>query len=175
MVKSFNWRDVAGTATRQLANQDYSICFRTTPGVTKTLCMTPCTVTATGSKAFSVSTAMTTPTADAVAAVKRDVSQLSSLNCNNDFLIIPEGYNIGNPTAVLNMAFDRYCGEKLNALPANAVSTTVCTTATPFRLIYHTNGDETTTATVDALPVNGVAVTIPTNGNRGFCLNFKNS
>ncbi|EFX82921.1 hypothetical protein DAPPUDRAFT_316207 [Daphnia pulex] len=110
MVKSFNWRDVAGTATRQLANQDYSICFRTTPGVTKTLCMTPCTVTATGSKAFSVSTAMTTPTADAVAAVERDVSQLSSLNCNNDFLIIPEGYNIGNPTAVLNMAFDRYCG-----------------------------------------------------------------
>jgi hypothetical protein len=34
MVKSFNWRDVAGRATRQLANQDYSICFRTTPGVT---------------------------------------------------------------------------------------------------------------------------------------------
>jgi hypothetical protein len=27
-VRSFNWRDVAGTATRQLANQDYSICFR---------------------------------------------------------------------------------------------------------------------------------------------------
>ena len=47
-------------------------------------------------------------------------------------------------------------------------------TATPFRLIYHTNGDETTTDTKDAIPVDGVAVTIPTNGNRGFCLNFKN-
>jgi hypothetical protein len=33
-VKSFNWRDVTGTATRQLANQDYSICFRTAPGFT---------------------------------------------------------------------------------------------------------------------------------------------
>jgi hypothetical protein len=56
----------------------------------------------------------------------------------------------------------------------NSIETNLAT-ATPFRLIYHTNGDETTTATVDDLPVNGVAVTIPTNGNRGFCLNFKNS
>lgn len=28
-VLSFNWKDTAGTATRQLANQDYYICFRT--------------------------------------------------------------------------------------------------------------------------------------------------
>jgi hypothetical protein len=28
-VKSFNWQDVAGTATRQLNNQYYNICFRT--------------------------------------------------------------------------------------------------------------------------------------------------
>lgn len=27
-VKTFNWRDVDSVATRQLANQDYSICFR---------------------------------------------------------------------------------------------------------------------------------------------------
>lgn len=31
-VSSFNWRDVAGTETRQLASQDYSICFKTLPG-----------------------------------------------------------------------------------------------------------------------------------------------
>lgn len=29
VVKSFNWKDVASTSTRQLANQDYKICFRT--------------------------------------------------------------------------------------------------------------------------------------------------
>nr|CAH0104686.1 unnamed protein product [Daphnia galeata] len=172
-IKSFNWRDIAGTATRQLANQDYSICFRTTPGATKTLCVTPCTVISTGAKAFSVSSAITIPVPDPV-AISADVSQLGSLNCNNDFLIIPEGFNIGNPVAVANMAFDRFCGERLNALPGNGASTTICTTATPFRLIYHTNGDETTTDTKDAIPVDGVAVTIPTNGNRGFCLNFKN-
>jgi hypothetical protein len=29
-VQTFNWKDVAtGTSTRQLANQDYYICFRT--------------------------------------------------------------------------------------------------------------------------------------------------
>jgi hypothetical protein len=28
-VKSFNWMDGAGTATRQLNNQNYNICFRT--------------------------------------------------------------------------------------------------------------------------------------------------
>jgi hypothetical protein len=28
-VKSFNWQDVASTATRQLNNQKYNICFRT--------------------------------------------------------------------------------------------------------------------------------------------------
>jgi hypothetical protein len=28
-IKSFNWQDVAGTATRQLNNQNYNICFRT--------------------------------------------------------------------------------------------------------------------------------------------------
>lgn len=33
-VRSFNWRDVAGNATRQLANQDYGICFRTVKKVT---------------------------------------------------------------------------------------------------------------------------------------------
>jgi hypothetical protein len=27
-VKSFNWQDVAGGATRQLNNQNYNICFR---------------------------------------------------------------------------------------------------------------------------------------------------
>lgn len=27
-VKSFNWKDIAGTNTRHLANQDYKMCFR---------------------------------------------------------------------------------------------------------------------------------------------------
>jgi hypothetical protein len=83
-------------------------------------------------------------------------------------------------------------------LPGNAASTTVCSqfsiwyyfivifvhagfnvsfsywstaTATPFRLLYRTNGDETLTDTTDIDPnVGGV----PSNGNQGFCLSFRN-
>ncbi|XP_057368588.1 uncharacterized protein LOC130689669 [Daphnia carinata] len=170
-VRTFNWRDVTGTATRQLANQDYSICFRAAPTFPRQLCLTPCTVVTT-QKAFSLSTpyaviagAATITTSLPVA----DVSQIGSLDCNNDFIVIPGGFNIGNPAPVQNMAFDRYCGEKLNALPRNNASTTICTTATPFRVLYRTNRDETLTSpTADAAPNS-----IPVNGNRGFCLNFR--
>ncbi|KAK4010446.1 hypothetical protein OUZ56_019589 [Daphnia magna] len=170
-VRTFNWRDVVGTATRQLANQDYSICFRAAPSTPRQLCLTPCTVVTT-QKAFSLST----PNAGIVSAATTtfvpvpDVSQVGSLDCNNDFIVIPGGFNIGNPAPVPNMAFDRYCGERLNALPRNNASTTICTTATPFRVLYRTNRDETLTfPTADSIPINS----IPVNGNRGFCLNFK--
>ncbi|KAI9559184.1 hypothetical protein GHT06_015973 [Daphnia sinensis] len=159
-VRTFNWRDVTGTATRQLANQDYSICFRSGP-TQRQLCLTPCTVVTT-QKAFSISVPVTFPATGAGVATN-DVSQFGSLNCNNDFLVIPGGFNLGNPAGVTNMAFDRYCGERLNALPGNAASTTVCTTMTPLRIFYRTNRDETITPTIDSA----------TNGNRGFCLNFR--
>ncbi|KAI9559193.1 hypothetical protein GHT06_015982 [Daphnia sinensis] len=169
-VQTFNWRDVVGTATRQLANQDYSICFRSAPYAPKQLCLTPCTVVTT-QKPFSLSTPSTLTLVNTVNASTPtpDVSQTGSLDCNNDFIVIPGGFNIANPAPVPNMAFDRYCGERLNALPRNNASTTVCTTATPFRVLYRTNRDETqTTPTADAAPNS-----IPANGNRGFCLNFR--
>jgi hypothetical protein len=55
-----------------------------------------------------------------------DVSQFLSTNCNNDFLVIPGAYNTGNPPIETDMTFDRFCGERLNALPGKGVSTTVC-------------------------------------------------
>ncbi|XP_046638072.1 uncharacterized protein LOC124316271 [Daphnia pulicaria] len=167
-IKSFNWRDVAGSATRQLANQDYSICFRTVPIIQRQLCLTPCQVV-TSQKPFSISTPTNTAAAATAQTFTPDVSQLVSLNCNNDYLVVPGGFNIGNPPAVLNMAFDRYCGERLNALPGSTNSTTICTTAMPFRMLYRTNRDETLTAPTSDAPANS----IPVNGNRGFCLTFK--
>ncbi|EFX64299.1 hypothetical protein DAPPUDRAFT_305119 [Daphnia pulex] len=170
-VKTFNWRDVAGSATRQLANQDYSICFRTVTVVQRQLCLTPCQVV-TSQKPFSISTATTyavTPPVPTFTTFTPDVSQLVSLNCNNDYLVVPGGFNVGNPPAVLNMAFDRYCGERFNALPGSTNSTTICTTAMPFRMLYRTNRDETLTSPTSDAPANS----IPANGNRGFCLNFK--
>jgi hypothetical protein len=138
--------------------------------------------------AFSIST----PTA--VEIVENDdpsvdVSQSESVNCNNDYLVIPGGFNVGNPPVIANMAFDRFCGQRLNALPGSTDSTTVCSkfdicldfsfqmifnrkmiffsvlaTATPFRMLYRTNRDETlTTPTADQ----------EGTGNRGFCLNFR--
>ena len=38
-----------------------------------------------------------------------------------------------------------------------------------FSFFYHTNGDETTTATLDG------TVGANTNGNLGFCLNYQQS
>nr|CAH0104683.1 unnamed protein product [Daphnia galeata] len=136
---------------------------------TRQLCLTPCTVFTT-QKAFSVSTASIISATNVTASFAPDVSQTGSLNCNNDFLVIPGGFNVGNPVSVPNMAFDRYCGERLNSLPGNNNSTTICTTATPFRLLYRTNRDETLTPTVDAALSNTVP---PANGNRGFCLSFR--
>jgi hypothetical protein len=95
-------------------------------------------------KPFSISTssnqaATTTPPA-AAGGLVFEVSQIGSLNCNNDYLVIPGGFNVANPPAVVNMAFDRYCGERFNALPGNGNSTTVCSKLFEFYSIkYHLN------------------------------------
>lgn len=43
-------------------------------------------------------------------------------NCDNDYLIIKEGFN---PKKISNKV-DRFCGEALNPLPSKNVSVTVC-------------------------------------------------
>ena len=85
--------------------------------------MTPCAVVTT-QLPFSISTPVNS--ANDNTPDTSGVSQYGSLDCNNDYLVIPGGFNLGNPTAVANMAFDRYCGEKLNAVPGSTTSTTVC-------------------------------------------------
>jgi hypothetical protein len=74
---------------------------------------------------FSISTPSAIPAANPL-VFSTGRSQLGSLNCNNDYLVIPGAFNLGNPAPVADMAFDRFCGERLNALPGNAASTTVC-------------------------------------------------
>lgn len=88
------------------------------------MCVTPCAVV-TAQLPFSISTPIAIP-APQDGAHTPGVSQLGSLNCNNDYLVIPGAFNLGNPAPVANIAFDRFCGERLNALPGNAASTTVC-------------------------------------------------
>ncbi|KAK4010450.1 hypothetical protein OUZ56_019593 [Daphnia magna] len=158
-VSSFNWRDVAGTETRQLASQDYSICFKTLPGSRRTLCLAPCTVTS-ATLAFSVSV----PRAADGTAAPAGSSQSRPNNCEKDYLVIPGGFNVGNPATVNNMAFDRFCGENLNALAQITATTSVCTTATPFRLLYRTSDDEMEDKTAGVVD----------RGNLGFCFTFRN-
>jgi hypothetical protein len=87
------------------------------------LCFTTCVVTS-SQQPFSLSVARSLPT---VALVGN--SQSISTNCNNDYLIISGGYDPTNPNPnppVTNMAFDRFCGERLNPQPSNGASVTVC-------------------------------------------------
>ena len=120
-VSSFNWKDVAGTTTRQLANQAYNICFRTelvSSQVVNSLCLTPCKTTTTGLP-YSISGA----TAGS--------SQLAAQgSCNNDFLIFANGFDPtlgttgGNPATNVN---DRFCGDIFAVQAAAAApSITVC-------------------------------------------------
>lgn len=73
--------------------------------------------------AFSISVANT-----ALPAQQIGVSQgPSGTDCNNDFLVIPGGFDPVNPTLLVpNMAFDRFCGERLNPRPVTGASVTVC-------------------------------------------------
>ena len=78
-----------------------------------------------GGNPFSVSTANTKD--DGLAENPPVVeSQNKASNCNNDYLIIPGGYNpVTSPLAPTN-ALDRFCGEFFNPLSAKTTSATVC-------------------------------------------------
>ncbi|XP_046458998.1 mucin-5AC-like isoform X2 [Daphnia pulex] len=78
-VKSFNWQDVAGTATRQLNNQDYNICFRTelvSSQRATQMCLSICAVS-NGGDAFSITTPTSTDAAAATAAVVTATTNLA--------------------------------------------------------------------------------------------------
>ncbi|XP_046638041.1 uncharacterized protein LOC124316254 isoform X1 [Daphnia pulicaria] len=158
-VHSFNWADTTNNSTRQLTNQNYHICFRreiVDASIDTTLCFTP-SVTPNGGKAFS----LTGSDASVGTAGQAGFSQANLGDCNNDFLIIPNGHDPALPNSPANLR-DRYCGERLNVLPKSNMSTTVCTKSKPYRIIYNTNSDETVTDSRDAANV----------GNIGFSLRY---
>ncbi|EFX71385.1 hypothetical protein DAPPUDRAFT_308907 [Daphnia pulex] len=69
-VRSFNWLDTNSTTVRQLNNQNFNICFRTELIARQTaseLCLSVCSVT--NGDAFSFTTPISGPIADATAAV----------------------------------------------------------------------------------------------------------
>jgi hypothetical protein len=78
-------------------------------------------VTPNGGKAFS----LTGSDASVGTAGQAGFSQANLGDCNNDFLIIPNGHDPALPASPANLR-DRYCGERLNVLPKSNMSTTVC-------------------------------------------------
>lgn len=162
IVQSFNWREVAATAgaPRQLANQDYNVCFRTeqistTALVSKmatSLCLTACTITATGTPAplpFSLtgdSTSSYLPSGNGAGAFPPSCA-------NTDFLIFDFAVDTSNPT---NFS-DRFCGNAFNAQAQTIGQSTLCSASKPFNLYYKTDGSETAAEV----------------GNNGFCLRFE--
>ncbi|XP_045028652.1 uncharacterized protein LOC116921106 [Daphnia magna] len=150
-VKSFNWKDVAPSATspRQLADQDYQICFRTelvgtNQQVPNTHCLTECSTT-NGGLAFSVSRIG----ADVTSSAGGTGVTVANGQCANDFLFVLGGFD------VLGNFNDRFCGNRLNPTPGAGTSTPICSKFKPFVIRYVTDGSET-----------------GDGSNNGFCLNF---
>ncbi|XP_046645861.1 uncharacterized protein LOC124336197 isoform X1 [Daphnia pulicaria] len=151
-VKSFNWKDVAASTTsqRQLADQDYQICFRTelvgsNQQVPNTHCLTECSTT-NGGLAFSLSRLATV---GGLTSSAGGSGVAAGSQCANDFLFFLGGFD------VLGNFNDRFCGNRLNPTPGSAISTPICSKFKPFHFRYVTDGAET-----------------GDGSNNGFCLNF---
>jgi hypothetical protein len=78
-------------------------------------------MTPNGGKAFS----LTGSDATTVAAGQPGYSQANLKDCNNDYLMIPDGYDPSQPDSLTNFG-DRYCGERFNVMPKTNSSSIVC-------------------------------------------------
>ncbi|XP_046458991.1 uncharacterized protein LOC124205588 [Daphnia pulex] len=173
-VKSFNWMDVAGAATRQLNNQNYDICFRTAEvnnQVANRLCVSVCAVT-NGGDAFSITSipVLANTANSAVGTVTPNPAPPPAVDiavCLYDFLLIAQGTD-----PATGVVADRFCGNQLNpALAGAPTSVLVCTRTRPFRLTYQTDNTE---GAVVVNPATGILVpAFGDAGNVGFCLDFQ--
>ncbi|KAI9559161.1 hypothetical protein GHT06_015950 [Daphnia sinensis] len=164
-VRSFNWREVSPSAAapRQLANQDYNICFRTEqiintnsfPRVASSICYTPCVITTTAvlpqmpPLAFSLTGDSTGSFLPAAAGAGSSFNQCA----NTDYLVIHGAVDSTTPTSFN----DRFCGNNLNPSSTQQTSVTLCSTAKPFNVLYRTDGSESSTEFA----------------NNGFCLRYE--
>lgn len=82
--------------------------------------MTP-SVAPIGGKPFSLSGSGAT----ANTAGQGGLSQTTPGDCNNDFLIIKDGYDPAQSRGPANVC-GRFCGERLNCAAANTASATIC-------------------------------------------------
>ncbi|XP_046457168.1 uncharacterized protein LOC124204172 isoform X4 [Daphnia pulex] len=152
-VTSFNWQDVPVSATRQLNNQHYNICFRTELVSLKRaaqMCFSVCSVS--NGDAFSITTPTSTAAALAAIAVTTATANLAAAQAQ--LAVTQAGINPLLPTAAQYLAV-------INANTAVRDSQAALSAAqTTFA-----------TATATAASLSGVGISAPVNGvNMATCL-----
>ncbi|EFX72229.1 hypothetical protein DAPPUDRAFT_254734 [Daphnia pulex] len=155
-VTSFNWQDVAVSATRQLNNQHYNICFRTELVSLKVrqraaqMCFSVCSVS--NGDAFSITTPTSTAAALAAIAVTTATANLAAAQAH--LAVTQAGINPLFPTTAQYLAvIDANTAVRDSQAALSAAQTTFAT------------------ATATAASNSGVGISAPVNGvNMATCL-----
>jgi hypothetical protein len=146
---TFNWKDTSSRTTRQLANQDYYMCFRKEL-VQRQVIIKLIVIWITRQKLFQnlfpqfdllyflkqaspqIATTLclsqcqvTSGLPFSVSGNLAETSQASgALSCSNDYIVFPGGYS-WPPTTPLNQR-DRYCGTLLSQVDEGSEPQTIC-------------------------------------------------
>jgi len=185
-VSSFNFptniQTVPATTTH-LSSQNYNICFRRATGRCG-ICFVPAVtiIIAANNDAITQTSFGLGKSSNAAAA-----NSLAEAKCHTDFLVIPGGMDFvtANTNGMANTQIDgleRYCGRVFTSNAASsgvAATRSVCSTRTPFRVFFRTDGNELEFDTQMAVAAQAAMQTAITNeeiafpgGIIGFSLDF---
>lgn len=96
------------------------------------MCFSPCTVT-TGQLPFSLSVPYQAAVIDPVTGVitpgvaAAGFSQILPSNCNNDYLVIPGGFDPATvAVGAIGNVLDRFCGERFTTAIGSNIQSSVC-------------------------------------------------
>lgn len=123
-IESFNFKQENPPSVRQLANQNYNICFKRKTGYCS-VCLSPCPTT------------KKVPGFLLTKKASDDAGGSSGQSCD-DQLVIPGGMSTGNIRESV------YCGAALNPINGADSDTQICTTASD-RITYITDSSENET------------------------------
>ncbi|KAK2712320.1 uncharacterized protein LOC136025094 [Artemia franciscana] len=154
-IKSFNFNfdTLSPTSSRQLSNQQYTICVRQESGycgIRYRVCQDP--VNAPPGLGFSLGP----NTVPAVSATDGGcVSDYITIPCASDTYGSPINLNNGGNPSV---CAQRLCGQIFSSVAGRAIPSDVYSTSSPFEIRYYTDNVEASAGE---------------QGNLGFCLNYK--
>jgi len=177
-VSSFNFptnQDTVPAATTHLSSQNYNICFRRESGRCG-ICFIPAvTIKTIPDNTALTQTSFGLSSSGLGAVPMQDPAITKSLAegwCDTDFIVIPGGMIPANVNVDENVdGVERFCGRVFNTerTPEDITTTTsVCTTRTPFRIFFRTNGNEAEYDTQESSMAQAMAQDVTTNEEIGF-------